>query len=89
LFDTNLGGLIYKKRIPLGNKGKSGGARTIIAYKTEDKAIFIYGYAKNTRDNISQKEEEALKDLAKYFLSFDEKQTANAVKIGELIEVKS
>lgn len=89
LFDANLGGHIYKKRIPLGNKGKSGGTRTIIAYKTGDKAIFIYGYAKNTRDTITTDEEGVLKDLAKYLLSLDQKQTADAMKIGEFIEVKS
>lgn len=33
LIDTDLGGDIYKKRIAIGNKGKSAGVRTIVATK--------------------------------------------------------
>src|SRR3989338_4597375 len=40
LFDANLGGHIYKKRISIGSKGKRGGARTIIAYKAHNKSLF-------------------------------------------------
>ena len=87
LYEANLGGTIYKKRVAINNRGKSGGVRTLIAFKLRDKAFFIYGFAKNTRDNITTKEEVALKALAKVYFNYDEKQLHNAVKIGELIEV--
>lgn len=32
LIDANLGGGLYKKRIAVGGKGKSGSARTLLAY---------------------------------------------------------
>ena len=32
-FDANLGGHLYKKRVALGGKGKSGGVRTLLAFK--------------------------------------------------------
>lgn len=87
LYEANLGGNIYKKRIALGNKGKRGGARTIIAFKIQGKAFFIYGFAKNKKGNITHKDEEALRALAKLYFSYDENQIEQAIKIGEFIEV--
>ncbi len=89
LFDANLGGHVYKKRVPIGNRGKRGGTRTILAYKTQDKTIFMLGYAKNKRENITKKEGEVLKDLAKYYFNLNEEQIAHALKMGELIKVQS
>ena len=86
-YEANLGGNIYKKRIALGNRGKSGGARTIVAFKIKDKAIFLYGFPKNERGNITQKEEVALKGLAEFFLGRSDNEIDSAVKTGDLIEV--
>lgn len=88
LYEASLGGNIYKKRVPLGARGKSGGARTIVAFKVKDRAIFLYGFPKNERGNINKKEEEALKELADYFLNYSDKQINEAVKTGDLIEVR-
>jgi hypothetical protein len=64
LVDANLGGHVYKKRIGLNGRGKRGGVRTLIAFRIEDKAFFLYGFAKNERENISSKELKALRLLA-------------------------
>ena len=56
LIDANLGGHVYKKRVAIQGKGKSGGVRTIIAYRIEDKAFFVFGFAKSARANISADE---------------------------------
>ncbi len=40
LIDANLGGGLIKKRIAIGSSGKSGGVRTIIAYKKGQRAFF-------------------------------------------------
>lgn len=87
LFDANLGGNVYKKRIPLDNKGKRGGARTIIAFKYNDKAFFIYSFAKNKQANISDKELKALKKLAKVYFSLTDKEITEALRLGNLIKV--
>ncbi|CAM4492567.1 MAG: hypothetical protein LEGION0403_FIIPPAGN_02900 [Legionella sp.] len=87
LFDANLGGNVYKKRIPLDNKGKSGGARTIIAFKYNDKAFFIYSFAKNKQANINERELKALKKLAKLYFSLCDKEIADALIAGNLIKV--
>ena len=87
LIDADLGQGVFKKRIALPGRGKSGGARTIIAFRMDHRTIFIYGFAKNDKDNISKSDEEQLKQYAKTLLGFTEQQIKNAIKIGELIEV--
>jgi hypothetical protein len=87
-YEVNLGGYLYKKRIALGNKGKSGGVRTIIAFKSESKAIFIYGFSKKQKANINQAELVALKKLAKLYFVYTEEQIKNILKIREFIEVE-
>ncbi len=87
IYDANLGGCIYKKRMAIPGKGKRGSLRTIVAYKVSDKAIFIYGYAKNHKSNLSIKEEQALKKLAKIYFAYGADEINKAVHSGELIEV--
>ncbi len=61
LFDADLGGHVIKKRLGLPGRGKRGGIRALLAIRREDKAFFIYGFAKNERANLSEKEQTALK----------------------------
>lgn len=89
LIDGDLGANLFKKRIAIGDRGKRGGLRSIIAYKRGDKAIFIYGYPKNMRDNISIKEKEAYKKLSKSYFCLNDLSLRRLLKIGELIEVKN
>lgn len=89
LVDANLGGNVYKKRVAVGGKGKSGGVRTILAFKVDDKAFFIYGFAKNARSNIKDDEAKALKKYAAELLSYSDKQLKKAMEVGALIEVKN
>lgn len=86
-FEANLGGNIYKKRIRFEGKGKSGSGRTIICYKKEDKAIFIHGFAKNKKSNLSQKELIVFKELSKILISLSPEGIDVAIKNGDFIEV--
>ena len=72
LMDADLGGHVMKKRVAVGSRGKSGGVRTLLAYKSGDKAFFVYGFAKNVRANISTDELKALKHLAKELMSYSD-----------------
>ncbi|HLD69342.1 MAG TPA: type II toxin-antitoxin system RelE/ParE family toxin, partial [Candidatus Omnitrophota bacterium] len=47
LCGANLGNHLFKKRIALAGKGKSGGARTILFYEKDKKLIFCFGFKKN------------------------------------------
>jgi len=86
-YEASLGGYLYKKRIGIGSKGKSSGARTIIAFREKDKAFFVYGFTKNKIANISEAELFALKDLAKIYLSLDDIQINLAIKNNKFVEV--
>jgi len=85
-----LGNGVYKKRIATNNKGKSGGYRTLLAFKIKDRTIFMYGYAKNTVSKsgpeLSQKEIKALRNAADIFLAMDISKVD--VTTSSLIEVK-
>ena len=87
LYDADLGGNTYKKRIASGNKGKSGGYRTIIGAVINDKYFFLYVFAKSAKANINAKEKLALKELAKEFLNFNQGELDTLVRTGELIKV--
>jgi hypothetical protein len=87
LYEANLGGNVFKKRIALEGRGKSSGARTIVAFRSDKHTFFVYGYAKNVRSNISEQETSALKKLAKLYFSFNDEKLAQAIHAGELIEV--
>ncbi len=65
---VNLGGGLYKVRYPKIGQGKSGGYRTIIVYKKNDKAIFVFGFAKSEKDNLDKDELKYLKKLSKNLL---------------------
>jgi len=54
LIDADLGGGLIKQRVARQGQGRSGGYRTIIAYRAKERAVFFYGFAKNDRENIEQ-----------------------------------
>ncbi len=82
-----LGGYMYKKRVALPGRGKRGGARTLVAFRRGSSAFFIYGYPKNERANVTDRELGTLRLLAKELLGYSEQQLATAIKAGELFEV--
>jgi hypothetical protein len=88
LIDADLGGHVYKKRADIEGQGKSGGLRTILAFKVDNKAFFMFGFPKNERSNVSSKELKVLKAIAKELLGYTAPQLKKAVNAGSLIEVK-
>lgn len=89
IFEANLGGHIYKKRIPFKGQGKSSSGRTIICYKKDDRAIFIHGFAKNEKGNLSNKELNVFKEFSKILLGLSPEGINLAIENRDLIEVKS
>jgi hypothetical protein len=54
--DAELGNGLIKLRIARKGQGKRGGYRVLLAFRVEDRAVFLYGFAKNDRDNIDDDE---------------------------------
>ena len=87
LVGVNLGGQVFKKRVALSGRGNSSGARTLVAYRIGGKAFFIYGFAKNVKDNIKADELKGLKASTEMFLNYNNEELNQAVKVGVLSEV--
>ena len=87
LIDADLGGGLIKLRIARAGKGKSGGFRTVIAYRAGSRAVFLTGFAKSRRDNIEPFELAALKLAAADLLSVTDKAVNIFVDGQRLIEV--
>lgn len=88
LHDSNLGSGLYKKRIAMPGQGKRGSYRTLLAFKLDTKAFFVYGFSKNDIENITNKEKMTYKALAKILLNTDEETLNNMLQLGSIIEVK-
>jgi hypothetical protein len=52
-----------------------------------DRAVFLYGFAKNERENISSSELLSLREIADIFLNASKQQLVQALSDATLIEV--
>jgi hypothetical protein len=86
LVDANLGGGLIKQRVAREGQGRSGGHRTLIAYRSGDFAIFLFGFAKRDRDNIDADELNVLQLTARQWF-IDESKLEKDARAGILIEV--
>lgn len=88
LVDVDLGGGLFKKRVAREGKGKRGGFRAMLAFRRDDRSIFILGYPKNAKDNIGDDELLVLKKLSRELLGTTDAEINKRILVGELIEVK-
>lgn len=89
LIDADLGGGIVKKRIALPGHGKRGSTRTLLATNRGDRWVFVFGFEKNDRANVSARELEALRLLAGDLLALSPEQVGEAIDSGYLLEVSN
>ena len=85
---ADLGGGVIKQRVARQGQGKSGGYRMIVAYKNEDRAVFMYGFAKSQRDNIGPKELEAFKTAATAWFLATDAQIEGLKSVQALFEIE-
>ena len=88
LYDADLGCNLFKKRIAIGNRGKSHGVRTIVATKLSSHWFFIFGFEKNERANINNVELAYLQKTAKALLESITSKIEKLLNDKVLIEVK-
>jgi hypothetical protein len=87
LMDADLGGHVVKKRIAPSGRGKRGSTRTLIGTNFKDRWFFMYGFEKNERGNITDRELSALQSVAKSLLALKDKQITAAIGDGALTEI--
>lgn len=88
-FDADLGGGVFKQRVARAGGGKSGGFRTLLAFRVGRSCFFVYGFAKNDMANLSKKALETLQASAAVLLNYDERALALAISCGELVELNA
>jgi hypothetical protein len=88
LIDADLGGGLIKQRVARPGQGRSGGYRTIVAYRAHGRAVFLYGFAKNERDNIDPDQLLSLREIAAAWLAADAAKIQQALDEGALQEVQ-
>jgi hypothetical protein len=88
LIDADLGGGVVKQRIARAGGGKSGGSRSIILFRRNDRAVYVYGFQKKDLANIRPNELEAFRELAHVVLGYTNAEIAKRVEDGALFEVE-
>ncbi|MBS0039809.1 type II toxin-antitoxin system RelE/ParE family toxin [Neisseria sp. Marseille-Q1983] len=89
LIDADLGGGVIKQRIARQGQGRSGGYRSLILFKQADRAFFVYAFAKNDRENISDKELDVYRKAAAYYLKYTQAELAALKEDGIIMEIES
>ena len=87
LVDADLGGGLIKQRVARPGQGKSGGFRTIIAYRRGDRAVFLFGFAKSERENLDDDEVAYWQRVGRTYLGLDDDGIEAAIAGAELAEV--
>lgn len=59
----------------------------IVATPKVDRWVFLYGFEKNERDNISSKEQKIFQEMAVDLLKLSDRQVDLALSEGEFVEV--
>jgi hypothetical protein len=80
-----LGHKVFKKRIGSRFGGKRGGYRSIVYYRIEQAVIFMYLYAKNEREDITEREKKAFVELAGALEQMDILAPQKAIAEGRLV----
>ena len=87
LIDADLGGLLYKKRVARPGGGKSSGYRTLLSARIANRYVFLHGFAKKDKANITHDEKRALQFAGKVFLDLSPADLTKALHAGVLLEV--
>jgi hypothetical protein len=87
LIDADLGQGLIKQRVARPGEGRSGGYRTVVAYRDGERAVFLFGFAKSAQANLSKADESDLKTYGAMLLALDENGIDKMIAGRELTEV--
>jgi len=86
--DADLGGGLLKMRVARSGGGKRGGYRVFVACDARRRCVFMYGFGKNERDNVDDRELGDLKRLTRWYLELDGRVLDQALATGILLEIE-
>lgn len=70
---------LFKVRVKRKHGGKRSGYRTIVAYKEGSRCVYLYGFAKNDRENISLQELYFLKTIGNQYVNLNGEEMKKAL----------
>ncbi|MBK6607497.1 MAG: type II toxin-antitoxin system RelE/ParE family toxin [Leptospiraceae bacterium] len=85
---VKLGFNLFKVRVSSRNQGKRGAFRTIVVYVSDVRSIYVFGFSKNELDNISNKELEDFKELARTYTNMNEKEIKILLEQDSIFELE-
>ncbi|MEM8724130.1 MAG: type II toxin-antitoxin system RelE/ParE family toxin [Pseudomonadota bacterium] len=88
LIDADLGSGLIKQRIARVCGGKSGGYWSILIFRSGERAVFVFAFAKSAKANLNAAELKVYRKTAGILLKLSEDQIETEVKAGRLVEVK-
>ena len=88
LIDADLKGCLIKLRIGRPNAGKRSGYRTLVAFHTEFRSFFLYGFPKNERGNITSNEAALFEEYGAMLLKLTDDQVNDLCNEGKLRELR-
>ncbi|GAA5062519.1 type II toxin-antitoxin system RelE/ParE family toxin [Erythrobacter westpacificensis] len=88
LIDADLGSGLIKQRIAREGGGKSGGYRSILIFRSGERAIFVFAFAKSAKANLSAAELKVYRKAARIMLELGDDEIETEVEAGRLVEVK-
>ncbi|GEO39393.1 hypothetical protein SAE02_35410 [Skermanella aerolata] len=87
LVDARLGGFLIKKRVAAPGRGKRGGYRTIAAHRQGNRWVFLHGFCKNEKDNITKKEKLGLQMIGDQYMKFSDAVLTRQVSENLIVEI--
>lgn len=83
-----LGAGLYKLRLASKEgRGKSGGSRSMLAFKKDHRVVWLHVFAKNNKENVTVGELKKLKLLSNILLGMSDSEVIKLIQCGELYEV--
>lgn len=87
LIDADLGGFLYKKRVARPGGGKRSGYRTLLSARMGGRYVFLHGFPKSDKVNITRDEKKGLQFAGKVYLELSAEALTKALQHGVLVEV--
>lgn len=78
---------MLKKRLARAGSGKAVGFRTLLAFRSGFRAVFMFGFAKSAAHNVSSSELSNLKRAAALYLGFSDERIDEALRAKALREI--
>ncbi len=80
---------MIKQRIARVGQGRSKGYCTIIIFCKDKRSFFVYGFAKNEKENTSRDEKVQFRNMAEHLLSLSEEHLGHLLETGDFVDVKN